>query len=72
MSPRVHVGYNGPAYTAVHPTRDWLSISEIALGLWENWWRRTFTTQWFKQTMIRRRVSVRGWINLGRSLVSFV
>ncbi|QKX55062.1 uncharacterized protein TRUGW13939_02154 [Talaromyces rugulosus] len=59
LNPRVRVGYNGPAYTAVHPTRSWLSISEIALGLWENWWRRTFTTQWFKQTVIRRRVA--GW-----------
>ncbi|KAL4890322.1 cryptococcal mannosyltransferase 1-domain-containing protein [Aspergillus ambiguus] len=34
LNPRVRVGYNGPAYEAVHPEDRWLSSWRILKGIW--------------------------------------
>lgn len=57
LNPRVRVGYNGPAYAAVHPAQEWLSSWRILWSLWESRVRRVLTTPMFKEWTIHRRVS---------------
>ncbi|PGH15972.1 hypothetical protein AJ80_05348 [Polytolypa hystricis UAMH7299] len=52
LNPNVRVGYNEPAYTHVHPARNWLSSREILWSLWENRLRRWTTTQPIKEWAI--------------------
>ncbi|KAJ5145761.1 uncharacterized protein N7515_000325 [Penicillium bovifimosum] len=56
LNPLVRVGYNGPAYTAVHPMTRWLSAWRILRGLWVNRLRRLGVTTWLKEQVVRRRV----------------
>ncbi|KAJ5104802.1 hypothetical protein NUU61_002149 [Penicillium alfredii] len=63
LNPLVRVGYNGAAYDAVHPTRNWLSARRILQGLWINRLRRWTTTVWFKERTVRNRVA--RWMALG-------
>ncbi|KAI9932282.1 hypothetical protein ASPWEDRAFT_27448 [Aspergillus wentii DTO 134E9] len=57
LNPQVRVGYNAPAYDAVHPTRSWISLQSVALALWENRIRRWTTTEFFTKRTVRKRVS---------------
>lgn len=57
VNPLVRVGYNGRAYSAVHPASAWVSLQNVALALWENRIRRWTTTQIFKKLRIRWRVA---------------
>lgn len=57
LNPKVRVGYNGPAYAAVHPAHEWLSSWRIVWSLWESRVRRVLTTPMFKEWTIHRRVS---------------
>jgi hypothetical protein len=58
LNPRVRVGYNGEAYLATNPSKgSWLSNWEILRGLWENRLRRWFPMVYFKEWMVRWRVS---------------
>ncbi|KAE8371617.1 glycosyltransferase family 69 protein [Aspergillus bertholletiae] len=57
LNPRVRVGYNGPAYAAVHPHTAWISLHNVALALWENRIRRWTTNLSFGRWVIRRRVT---------------
>lgn len=59
VNPLVRVGYNGPAYSAVHPTIAWIALQKVGLALWENRIRRWTTTQQFKKLRVRWRVA--GW-----------
>ncbi|KAL2022899.1 hypothetical protein VTK56DRAFT_4430 [Thermocarpiscus australiensis] len=58
LNPAVRVGYSRKAYDAVHPQEgsSWLSLSQIWLGLWKNRLARWFTTPWFKEHRVHRRV----------------
>jgi len=56
LNPNVRVGYNTPAYDAVHPTSNWISLSQIFWALWENRLRRWTTTPLFKEWVVQRRV----------------
>jgi len=56
LNPNVRVGYDAPAYNAVHPTHNWLSFWQILVALWENRLRRWTTTPMFKEWVVRRRV----------------
>jgi hypothetical protein len=56
LNPRVRVGYNGPAYTAVNPITNWLTAKSILQGLWVNRLRRWSITSWIKEEVVRRRV----------------
>jgi hypothetical protein len=59
LNPNVRVGYNEAAYKAAHhpPTGAWLSLSEIFFGLWKNRIVRWTTTRFFKEWVVKRRVS---------------
>jgi len=52
MNPNVRVGYNEGAYRQVKGS-SWMSI---AWGLWTNRLRRWFSSAWFREVVIRRRV----------------
>ncbi|KAF2667523.1 hypothetical protein BT63DRAFT_294185 [Microthyrium microscopicum] len=64
VNPRVRVGYNGPAYSAVNPVDarglgsggSWLSGWQVIRGLWENRIRRWLTTAWVEEWIVKRRV----------------
>jgi hypothetical protein len=56
LNPLVRVGYNGAAYTAVHPMTRWLSAWRILRGLWINRLRRFGVTTWLKEQVVRSRV----------------
>jgi hypothetical protein len=62
LNPLVRVGYNGPAYAAVHPMMNWLSTWGILQGLWVNRFHRLYDTSWLKVEGIRKRVD--GWRRL--------
>lgn len=66
LNPKVRVGYNGPAYEAVHPAGSWLSPQYIALALWENRFRRWATTILFKKFVVRRRLAQWKALSSGR------
>ncbi|KAH1515128.1 hypothetical protein KXX29_000456 [Aspergillus fumigatus] len=66
LNPKVRVGYNGPAYEAVHPAGSWLSPQYIALALWENRFRRWATTSLFKKFVVRRRLAQWKALSSGR------
>ncbi|KAJ5182612.1 hypothetical protein N7492_000228 [Penicillium capsulatum] len=57
LNPLVRVGYNGPAYDAVNPTKNWLSAGSILKGLWINRIRRWMTTPFFQDMKVRRLVN---------------
>ncbi|KAL9616957.1 MAG: hypothetical protein Q9160_008227 [Pyrenula sp. 1 TL-2023] len=57
LNPNVRVGYNGPAYDAVHREGGWLSTYEIFTGLWRNRFRRWTTTSKLKAFVVSRRLS---------------
>lgn len=57
LNPQVRVGYNPEAYAAVHPTRAWLSLQNLAVALWENRIRRWTTSSYFKMQVVRSRVA---------------
>ncbi|KAF9888427.1 hypothetical protein FE257_008705 [Aspergillus nanangensis] len=56
VNPNVRVGYNGPAYAAVHPAQHWLSSWRIMWSIWESRVRRLFTSPILKEWLIHRRV----------------
>ena len=57
LNPNVRVGYNLPAYKAVHPEGSyWLHTSQIWMGLLKNRLARWFTTPWFKEMRVRGKV----------------
>ena len=57
LNPEVRVGYNDFAYQTVNPNGPWLSILEIFQGSWKNRFSRWFTTAWFKNRVVNRRLS---------------
>jgi hypothetical protein len=57
LNPKVRVGYNMKAYDAVNPRGSWLTSWEIFGGLWKNRLQRWFTTVWFKEYTVGRRLS---------------
>ena len=57
LNPKVRVGYNGLAYSAVNPAQRWLSAQDIFLSSWENCIRRLVTTPIFEDWTIRRVVA---------------
>ncbi|KAF2421468.1 polysaccharide export protein [Tothia fuscella] len=59
INPRVRVGYNGPAYDSTHPKGSWVSLWQILIGLWQNRFRRWFTTPSLKELFKKR--AVRRW-----------
>ncbi|EED19751.1 polysaccharide export protein (CAP59), putative [Talaromyces stipitatus ATCC 10500] len=71
LNPKVRVGYNRAAYTAVHPLKpqNWISssfspsssLARIVVSFWENRLRRWFTMPVFERRVIRRRV--KNWEN---------
>jgi Cryptococcal mannosyltransferase 1 len=64
LNPNVRVGYNPEAYAAVHKDDSWLSASEIVYGLWKNRLKRWFTTSWFTQWVVQRRLA--SWLSKSR------
>lgn len=56
MNPQVRVGYTGPAYEAVHPISNWLSVWDSYWALWKNRLQRWTTTPFFKEWVVRKRV----------------
>lgn len=56
LNSKVRVGYNGPAYDAVHGRCGGLSPFEVFCGLWKNQLLRWFTTTWVKSYVVQRRV----------------
>ncbi|KAF4983261.1 hypothetical protein FZEAL_1299 [Fusarium zealandicum] len=57
LNPRVRVGYNMPAYQAVHPENGaWVSTWDIFIGLWINRLRR-WTAVTFEGWVVRKRVA---------------
>lgn len=68
VNPAVRVGYDRKAYDAVHrnapnpPTHQgggggsWLSLTDVFFGLWKNRLARWFTTPWFEEQQVRRRI----------------
>ncbi|KAF7589481.1 hypothetical protein BBP40_004235 [Aspergillus hancockii] len=58
LNPNVRVGYNSPAYAAVNSDESlWISSLAILGGLWQNRLVRWFTTEWFKENIVNRRLS---------------
>lgn len=58
LNPNVRVGYHPAAYAAVNTAgNSWLSGFSIFMGLWKNRILRTFTTPWFKESIVERRLS---------------
>ena len=57
LNPRVRVGYSGKAYDIVNPDSVWLSTLDILCGSWGNRFSRWFTTTWFKNQIVNRRLS---------------
>ena len=58
LNPNVRVGYDPTAYAAVNPADgSWLSSFSIMSGLWKNRLLRWFTTQWFTENTVNRRLS---------------
>ncbi|KAF2758913.1 putative polysaccharide export protein [Pseudovirgaria hyperparasitica] len=66
LNPAVRVGYNGPAYKAVHRNGgdDWLSSFDIVVGLWINRIKRRATFTWMQNWRISRRVAT--WKSLSK------
>lgn len=62
INPKVRVGYNLPAYMAVHPIHKWLSTWQILWSLWESRIRLLFTSPMFKEWVIHKRIST--WLKL--------
>ncbi|KAJ5908324.1 hypothetical protein N7495_001006, partial [Penicillium taxi] len=56
LNPLVRVGYNGPAYVAVNPVSNWLSLWAILSGLWTNRLLRWTTTTWVKDLLVQTRI----------------
>jgi len=61
LNPKVRVGYSGTAYEQVvrHKFSRWLGPLRVLSKLWENRIRRWFTSPWFQERVISRRIS--GW-----------
>ena len=57
LNPGVRVAYNGPAYDAVNSKARWLSMYQILIWSWKNRLSRWFTTTWFKEQVVRWRLS---------------
>jgi hypothetical protein len=58
LNPNVRVGYNPHAYAAVNSDESsWLSSLSILGGLWQNRLMRWFTTEWFKENIVKGRLS---------------
>lgn len=56
LNPRVRVGYNLPAYEAIHPpASSWVAAADIFLGLWTNRVKR-WTRISFEGWVVRSRV----------------
>jgi hypothetical protein len=58
LNPNVRVGYSGPAYAVVNPPQNWLSLRDSFWAVWENRIRRWFTTPFFKDWIVRKRVQI--------------
>ena len=56
LNPNVRVGYSGTAYDAMNDPQRPLSSYDILVGLWGNRFKRWFTTLWFKDWMVQRRL----------------
>ena len=58
LNPNVRVGYSGRAYSTMNPANSvsWISLYSITRGLWINRATRWFTSPWFKEMVINRRV----------------
>ncbi|KAK1836525.1 polysaccharide export protein [Podospora conica] len=56
LNPNVRVGYNEKAYEEVHKPGSWISMPQVYFGLWKNRIARRFTTPWFKELSVARRV----------------
>ena len=57
LNPLVRVGYSGSAYDVANPTGWWLSTWKITKWSWQNRFSRWFTSVWFKEQVVRWRVS---------------
>lgn len=60
LNPNVRVGYKAEAYDAVHPegkrANAWVGTASVLHGSWENRILRWFTTMWFEDATISRRI----------------
>jgi hypothetical protein len=63
LNPSVRVGYNAQAYDAVHSkgsrANTWVGTASVLHGSWENRILRWFTTTWFEESTVRKRI--RNW-----------
>jgi hypothetical protein len=57
LNPNVKVGYNGSAYDVIHAPDAILSPFQIYTAVWENRLRRWFTTPWWKEWEMHKRVT---------------
>lgn len=67
LNPMVRVGYSSSAYHAVHssPSEVSLSVRTILEGLWENRFRRWFTSPWFETSIVSSRLAA--WHSIDNS-----
>ena len=56
LNPNVRVGYSEPAYTAVNPLRNWLSLRGAFWATWENRLRRWLSTPFLEHSAVRRKL----------------
>jgi hypothetical protein len=60
LNPNVRVGYNSRAYNTVNPgggrANAWVGTASVLHGSWENRILRWFTTTWFEERIVRRRI----------------
>lgn len=57
LNPAVKVGYNMSAYDAMHSTYASMSPLWMYLSIWQNRILRWSTTPWFKERVVRNRVT---------------
>jgi hypothetical protein len=57
VNPNVKVGYNGSAYDAVNSPESALSPLQIYRATWQNRLQRWFTSGWWKEQEVQKRIS---------------
>lgn len=67
LNPNVRVGYDSVAYESVNPDNHklWLSTWSVATGIWRNRFSRWFTTEWVRESTVKRRL--RRWQKLSKA-----
>jgi hypothetical protein len=57
LNPSVRVGYSGTAYDAVNSPESALSPLQIYRAIWDNRIRRWFTSVWWKEGEVQKRMT---------------